>query len=613
MLEYSYDAERIKSILLSLPKNEYTFSDYLIARVVSLGCNQVFTLTGGGVMYLVDSIYQQKLINPTFVHNEQFAGAAADGYARTNSSIGFAIGTTGPGLANLFTSVLAAYQDSSPVLFIGGQVKKSDSSKINNLDVRQNGTFEFDSLEVFSNVCKRATIAESHEEGVFELEKSIFSMLDGRFGPCVLEVPLDVQGELIDIDYCIDLGISYYKKSQKELIGSIDENKLLEEINSSNSPLFLLGNGVIRAGLAGDYKRLLNKLNLPYVVTPQAIELSNANGNFAGVIGLRGNRSANIASQQSDHLFVVGSSLHQQTVGWEYKKFANSSKKTWYDIDPASYHVRGGDLAVTRYEQSGCREVLEALSKLDDITLKSEWLEYLGKIIFAFKKHRPENKNAFNYYDAIDLLTEINIHVGALTTDAGSAWYIVPQAFDVGMSNIKFVSSGSLGAMGMALPYAIGAAKATKNDKYALAITGDGSLMTCLQELGTLAESKDKVILAVMNNSGYKSIKVTHDKFFEGRRIGTDSNDGVFIPCFKELASTFNLSYIKVENVNDFEQVKSSINAGQRKMFVEFVVDENTPIEPAVVSVLESGKFVTPSIDVMHPTVEYPVFKPRLS
>ena len=142
-----------------------TFSDYLINKIQSENVNDIFSLTGGGIMHIVDSIYRSK-IDLISVHHEMFAGVAADSYARISKNLGVAIGTTGPGLANLFTSVAASYQDSSPVLFIGGQVKKDDSSELNSLKLRQNGTFEFNSLDAFKPITKYCSIVHSFEDGI---------------------------------------------------------------------------------------------------------------------------------------------------------------------------------------------------------------------------------------------------------------------------------------------------------------------------------------------------------------------------------------------------------------------------------------------------------------
>lgn len=584
-----------------------TFSDYLIARLIIQNCNRVFSLTGGGIMYLVDAIYRQPHMNITCVHNEQFAGASADGYARVSGAIGCAIGTTGPGLANLFTSVVAAYQDSSSVLFIGGQVKESDSSRINKYDMlRQNGTFEFDSIESFKPITKYCGIVTDEYDGLKDIEEAISNMLTGRKGPALLEIPLDLQGRKLKIDKIFEVLDSCDSKIIDQC--ELDKDLLIKEFKESKKPLFLIGNGVLRSSVANEFKSFLKEYNVPYVLTPQALELSNANDFCAGVIGLRGNRSANILSQEADHIFIIGSSLHQQIVGWESSKFAPNSKKSWFDVDESSFQVRGDALSINRFENISCEDFIKSFCKVDKeaFSVNDDWRKYILYINKEFRVHSPL-VDGFSYYDGIRLLSSFRSKLSAVTTDAGSAWYIVPQAFNIGSENIKFVSSGSLGAMGMALPFANGISSMVQDEKYTLAITGDGSIMTCLQELATLKASENKVILAVFNNSGYRSIKSTHDKFFDGRRIGTDKTNGVFIPELRALAESFEIDYLAIKSFDKgLFDINSFFESERKNLIVEFFVNEDTIIEPSVVSVLDSnGVFVTPSINIMSPQIEY--------
>jgi acetolactate synthase-1/2/3 large subunit len=587
-----------------------TFSDYLIARLTIENCNRVFSLTGGGIMYLVDAIYRQPNINMTCVHNEQFAGASADGYSRVSGAIGCAIGTTGPGLANLFTSVVAAYQDSSSVLFIGGQVKESDSSRINKYDMlRQNGTFEFDSIESFKPITKYCAIITDEYDGIKNIEEAMYHMLTGRKGPALLEIPLDLQGKKLNIDKIFEiLDVYDYEVSDQY---DLDKNLLIKEFKESKKPLFLIGNGVLRSSAANKFKSFLKDCNIPYILTPQALELSNMNDLCAGVIGLRGNRSANILSQEADHIFIIGSSLHQQIVGWESSKFAPNAKKSWFDIDESSFQVRGDALSISRFENVSCEDFIKSFSENDKdaFVINNNWSEYILYLNREFRVYSPL-VDGFSYYDGIQLLSSFRSNLSAITTDAGSAWYIVPQAFNIGFENIKFVSSGSLGAMGMALPFANGISCTRQDEKYTLAITGDGSIMTCLQELATLKASENKVILAVFNNSGYRSIKSTHDKFFDGRRVGTDASNGVFIPELRALAESFEIDYL---SINSFEKGSSEINSffesSKKNIIMEFFVNEDTIIEPSVVSILNNnGQFVTPPINIMSPLIEYFTF-----
>jgi acetolactate synthase-1/2/3 large subunit len=593
--------------------DQMTFSDYLLARLAAQGCDRVFTLTGGGIMFIVDALCRNSSVSTVFVQNEQFAGAAADAYARTRNTVGCALGTTGPGLANLFPSVVSAYQDSSPVLYIGGQVKKSDSQRLNNLEgLRQNGTFEFDAIDCFNPVTKFAGIVEDFADGVAKLEIALREMLEGRPGPALLEVPLDVQSMRLQKTAVLKLlsesNIDDVATGETGYIFDIDAFRA--ELKCSSAPLLLLGNGVIRAGKTSEMRNLLSRWDLPYVVTPQAIELSSCNAHYGGVVGLRGNRSANILTQQSDHIFIIGCSLHQQTVGWESSKFNPQAKKTWFDIEVDKYNVRQAELNVTRVDRAPVQVLLDEIRKNDDlISLKvsNAWSAYSKSVISSYRKHNLQGKNLLSYYDGIEMFSSIASDIGVLTTDAGTAWYVVPQAFDPKESEFKFITSGAFGAMGLAVPYAVGAVQ-ENCDKYTVAITGDGSLMTSLQELATINQLGGRVVIAVFNNSGYSCIRSSHVKFFEGRVIGTDRSNGVLIPSIEEIAKTFNLRYFKIAKKYTASELKGIIEAEPGHIILELILESDSKIEPAVSSVLINGKFETPSIDVMTPHIDYENF-----
>ena len=222
-----------------------TVSDHLIDRISKDGVDTIFGVTGGGIMHLVDSISRSKNIKLICTHHEEFAGVAADGYARTGKPYGVAIGTTGPGAAHLFTAIAAAWQDSSPVLFIVGQVKTEDSLNIQNLTVRQNGTFEFDTTKAFATIAKKVLILEKSKEAPERIEQAIRLMQEGRPGPVVIEIPLDIQGEEVENDK--DKRQLEKTSDQTEIDITTAKNSILTALKKAKRPLVLLGIGCIRS------------------------------------------------------------------------------------------------------------------------------------------------------------------------------------------------------------------------------------------------------------------------------------------------------------------------------------------------------------------------------
>lgn len=585
-----------------------TFSDYLINKIQSENVNDIFSLTGGGIMHIVDSIYRSK-IDLISVHHEMFAGVAADSYARISKNLGVAIGTTGPGLANLFTSVAASYQDSSPVLFIGGQVKKDDSSELNSLKLRQNGTFEFNSLDAFKPITKYCSIVHSFEDGIKKIEEAIYFAREGRPGPVLLEIPLDVQAEKMSkhrIKKILISNTAFEKKPKLSIKKEVSND--LEKALNFQKPLVVLGNGINRISNIDNLKRLIVKNNIPFVTSCFAKDLESISPkNFLGVMGLRGNRSANIASQEADSLIIIGSSLHQQVIGWESKKFNPQAHKLWVEIDKENILAKKKILDISKILNCSLESFIGNIPDLN-LRINKKWLEYCKYLDQNFREHIETNKEKNSYYDFVSSINNHRNNFHTVVCDAGLAWYIVPQviSFD---GNRRLITSGSFGSMGMALSYGVGAALANRHSSKKIAIIiGDGSLMSCIQELSTLRENDIKATIFILNNNGYCSIRTTHEKFFSGRKIGTDATNGVHFPSFKKISEAFGINYKHFSSSVELE--KYMVSSPDELEILELDCNNEQVVVPMVASILNSeGKFETPKISEMTPLIKYKTYE----
>ena len=592
--------KNLKNIQNLSDEKEISFADYVVFRLLDYGVDTFFGLTGGGIMYLVDSLARSAKCKLVTVHHESFGGLAADAYSKIGNNMGVSLGTTGPGVTNLFTSISAAWQDSSRVLFIGGQVKSADSSRINNLDVRQNGTFEFDAIDAYKNVTKYCDIIEGPEIGIVKLEEAILALNHNRPGPSYIEIPLDIQGKKIKIRK-----IKEIHSSINNSLAPIKELKI--KLDILDSPLFIIGAGVLKSNSSYELRQFLLKNNIPYVVTPLAVGFSNAaDKNYLGVLSIRGNRSANIVSQQANSIIILGCSLHQQIVGWDPKIFNPTARKVWFEIDKNITDLRYKDLSINNVYNITVDEAFNYI-KMTNIENNSfdDWLSYTNDIKSKYFSHKKESTDV-DLYDAIEILNKYMDKFSCIATDAGQPWYILPQSLRL-KEKTQFISSGSFGAMGMTVPYMVGAAQI--NTKHVvLGVIGDGSLMMCLQELATLKTYVPNFILVIVNNNGYRSIRGTHNKFFDGRVIGTDKTNGVFIPSYKEISNSFNINYKQVKTLDDFNNILNNYNNDQ--LIVELFADNNQDIEPLVISKMDkSGNFINTSIDDMYPYVKFKKFK----
>lgn len=580
-----------------------TVADGLIARFAADGIDTVFGLTGGGIMYLVDALARSSEVDLIAVHHEEYAGVAADGYARTGRPYGVALATTGPGAAQLFAAVTAAWQDSSPVVFIVGQVKTADSSSVQGLDLRQNGTFEFDTTKAFAPVTKLVEVISNSATAEEQWNRAIAVAQSGRPGPVLLEIPLDIQGAP-----WTPAGSSPEPSSPRPAPEGLAHG-LSQRLLEATRPLVLIGGGVVRAGVADELTAGLTAAGVPYIVTQFAREAGSLEHPlYLGSPGIKANRSANAALMQADLLVAIGTSLHQQVIGWEAEHFQNSpSWKLWFELDAKVIAARKHlvDEAHELSCASATAAILEALSSAR--LAQAAWGPWQlacrslrQRQLLHFPAHAPV-EGRMDLYRAISTLSEHAESFAAAVTDAGIVWYAMAQHYFPAPRS-AYISSGSYGAMGMALPMAIGAAAATKQP--VLSVTGDGSLMMCLSELATLTATRLPVLLIINSNNGYLSIRSTQDRFFDGRRLGTDGSNGVFIPTIGKIAELFELPYW---HAADQEQLQSALESAlatlhRGPVIIEVATYEDQAVEPMVASRQRpDGAFTSASLADMQP------------
>lgn len=587
-----------------------TVADHFVARIAADGIGAVFGVTGGGVMFFVDAIARSESVRLISTQHEEYAGVAADGFARAGGKYGVAIGTTGPGAAQLFAAVAAAYQDSSPVVFIVGQVKSADSSAVQGMRIRQNGTFEFDTRASFSPICKYHAVVDEASGALTHLDAAIDAAVGGRPGPVVLEVPLDVQGALVPAGITpITSGVSWPTEETSQLYDEASVT-LRVALTGAARPLVLLGIGAVRSGDHAALTTALDESSVPYVVTQFAREAGSLSHElYLGSPGIKANRSANIAVTRADLLIIIGSSLHQQVVGWESALFADlPARKIWFEIDPEVRAVRGHlvDEVHAVDAETAMWALTDAVQATAPLPALREWQDWCRDVRGRFLRHYPEHvavPGQMCLYRAVSVLDEARDRFAATTTDAGLVWYVLAQHYFPG-AGASYVSSGSFGAMGMALPYAVGAAVARRAP--VLAVTGDGSLMMCLSELATLRANSLPVLVVVNNNDGYASIRSTHDRYFEGRKIGTDASNGVVLPEYRQVAATFGLPYRAAHDEGSLREALDEL-MGQEldgPAMIEVFTYADQTVEPLVGSRrLADGTFVSGSLADMYPTV----------
>lgn len=595
-----------------------TFSDYIFLRLSILGLRHVFGVSGGGIMHLLDSVFRSSALEFTPFHHEAHAGYAADGYVKASGRIACVLATTGPGAANVIPSIVSAWQDSVPILFITGQCKTTESTEFNKLEgLRTLGPAEFNVVKPAAHFTKYAALIPDPLKGVHILEEAIQATYTARYGPALLDIPLDVQASRLPIDYVISLLDSLSSPiviAQSRHNTSIDISEIASflenELANVQKPLFLLGAGIERCGLSRQYVDVVSALGIPYIASASAKSLCISNSSYyIGNPGIRGSRCANIALDNADLLIVVESSLHPQVCGWDPAAFSPRAKIIYIDADEnqISYKKQQFNLdavfCLTAYVFLECLDRL--LSFKRDIIPSLNWLSYCSYLKKEFlTESRHQHFSDMSYYSVVDALNDLanSCSISCVVSDAGTSWYVVGQHFQPSVST-PLITSASFGGMGYALPALIGASLAAEH--VCIAVTGDGSVHMCIQELATLSLIKKPCFLVVVNNRGYMSIRNTQNKYCSGRLIGTDASNGVFIPSFKKLCDAYNLDYMLAASK---EQLGECLASGvHRPTLVEVMVAADEELLPSAVSTFNklTGKFSFEGLSNMKPEVHF--------
>ena len=305
-------------------------SDYVIDFLVSERVTHIFEVAGGALAHLLDSLYERKDISTVSLHHEMAAAMAAEGYSRVSGNLGVAMATSGPGATNLVTGIGSCFFDSVPCLFITGQVNTFEFKF--DLPVRQIGFQETDIANIIKPIVKDALLLTDADNIKYSLTKLVHTSKSGRPGPVLLDIPLDIQRAEIKVSSLK----SFSKEADKELLEFDDSKakKVMKLINSSSRPVVLVGGGVRISKATKELFELISKTKFPVVTSLMGLDaFPHDDESFVGMIGVYGNRYANLAIANSDLVIALGTRLDTRQTGTKPKTFAREAKIIHVDID----------------------------------------------------------------------------------------------------------------------------------------------------------------------------------------------------------------------------------------------------------------------------------------
>lgn len=602
--------------------NKVRVADYIASRCVEAGARHVFLVTGGGAMHLNDAFGRNKDLEPVCFHHEQAAAIAAESYYRLTNRLAVLNVTTGPGGINALNGVYGAYVDSLGMLVISGQVKRETYLRNYPIALRQLGDQEVDIVLMARSVVKYATVLQDPQMVRQVMDKAIYLANHGRPGPVWVDVPVDVQGALIDPD-----GLASYTEGNAGLLidPDVSENTLLElsgvrsssldaqideiikRLLKSERPVVFAGMGPRISGLHNEFLQLLDMLKVPVVTGWNAHDvLTNDSPYYAGRPGTVGDRAGNFTVQNADFLLVLGSRLNVRQVSYNWKSFASHAWKAMVDVDQAELDkpTLNIDLKICANLQEFIPAFKSALKVYKTPKAHLEYLDWCRDRVRRYPTVLPEyyaKQEPINLYvwmkDLFDRLGKDEVVI----TGNGSACVVSFQAAELKAGQRLYTNSGNA-SMGYDLPAAIGASIALGGKKV-ICLAGDGSLMMNLQELQTVVGYHLPIKVVVLNNNGYHSIRQTQQAYFSDNMFGIGPDDGVTLPNFVELAKAFNIPSAGVRTMDEWSSASvQELLSNDKCALIELFVDQDLPFSPKLASrKLPDGTMVSPSLEDMAP------------
>lgn len=580
-------------------------ADYVMQKLVEVGANKLFCVTGRGMLYLSDALAKCKDIEGVFVHHEQAGAYAAMAYSQISQKIGACMVSTGCASTNAITPILCAWQDDIPMIVISGQNKLNETTRYTRLPIRTYGQQEADIVSLVKPITKYATMIIKAEDIVFEMEKALYMALNGRKGPVWIDIPLDIQSAQIELNK-----VKHFEPINKNLfVSQTDLNDVIDKLYNSKRPLILFGSGIRSANAIEELKILIKTTEIPAVYANSAVDILDSRLDLLiGCVGaMAANRAANFAIQNADLIIVLGCRMTTMITGENLNHFAREADIITIDIDKFEHKKLGNKIQKQIIVDVKC--FIQTLLGQKLPKTKKEWQEKCQHYKQTFPKceERFKQNKQVDLYHLSEILETTLDNDAICVVDAGLEELIIPTTINF-KERQRCIHPVSQGAMGYALPAAMGAFFAS--NRQVVAIIGDGSIMMNLQELQTINHNNIPIKILVINNNCYAVIRRRQEELFR-RSIGTDFKNGVSCPDFKKVASCFGFEYKKINSTNELKTLKDILKI-PKHLICEIMAKEYQIYIHSSYRRGENGKFMQPPIEDQSPFIDRVLFKKEM-
>jgi acetolactate synthase-1/2/3 large subunit len=580
-------------------------SDWVFRAVARLGVKHVFMLAGGGAMHLNDSLGQTREIEYVCVSHEQAAAMAAESYAKVTGGLGVCLVTTGPGGTNAITGVAGGYLDSTPMLVISGQAKRSDLK--GQTGVRQMGVQEVDIVSMVTPITKYAVTVMEPADIRYHFEKGVHLAMTGRPGPVWIDIPLDVQGATIE-----EASLRPYDPAEDRIDGLASPGEIARAaeraialLNEAHRPVVLIGNGVRLAGARDATRLLVDRLGVPVLTTWPAHDMvPDDHPLMAGRPGPLASRGANFTLQNADFLLAIGARLDLVVTGYAPKLFARAARKVMVDVDAAELRKLHGTIDVPVHADAGAfvaemTRQCGSVKPVDRQAWDARWRAWRTKYPIVRPEYRglADGVSTYVFAEAVSHATAADDVIVSGSSGSGIELFCLAVRLKEGQ---RLFLTTALGAMGNGLPGLIGACLANGRRR-TIGVDGDGGLQLNIQELETARRLGLPIKLFVLSNDGYASIRTSQSRYF-GRLAGADATSGVTLPPLDRMAAAFGLPYARIDHDRDLGARVRELLDAPGPVVVEVMTPREEPRAPSLSSMRKpDGSMVSKPLEDLAP------------
>lgn len=576
---------------------KWRVADIVANYIAQHGVTHVFSLVGGGAMFLNDAFGHHPDLQVTYTQHEQACSMAAEGYVRACGEMAVVCVTTGPGGTNAITGVLGAFQDNYPMLVISGQVRYPTTVDSTGLPLRFLGEQEHDIVTTVQNLTKYAVMIRKPEDILYELEKATYLAADGRPGPVWIDIPMDIQSMEIEEDSLQHFAIPVRKTGW-------DKDTFISEIKKSKRPVILTGSAIRSTTYTEKFRILAKKMGIPVLAPTYNADLFvNSDPVYFGNFGIIGGRAGNLMMQNADLIIGMGCRMAYRQIGFNYEQFSPHSRRMIIDVDENELKK-----PTLRIDIPICADIKDVISDLLasefdlDLDSKQQWIDYCCDLRRRYPIYQEKFSTAVPhqvnpYFFARELKKYIPDDSVIVLGNSTIAAHILQLGVERPQQRI--INNMNLGSMGYDIPAAVGAARA-HGDMVTL-ITGDGSFMLNLQELMTIRHYNLPIKIFISCNGGYCGIVRSQSNMF-GHYTGCTKETGVEMPNFEKVALAFDIPFFKVNEQAELNSVFKQIYAVSGPVICEWPQDPGQVIEPRVMNrKSEDGCIVSTDIDDLAP------------